>query len=129
MFPLNVIEPRQALAPIKVTYSRGQLTPGTTIDYLVRMTVHFGKWHHAFILCPESPQLFDGGLKPQIATSVSGDGVLTIDATHLFSRWGHMLADIMDAADENPPTAESKTFSKCSQFNADSNPSPTNRNP
>ena len=116
MFPLNVIEARPALAPIKVKYSRGQVSPGTTIDYLVRMTLHFGKWHHAFILCPESPQLIDGGLEPQIATSVSSEGVLTVDATRLFSRWGHMLGDLLIEADENPPKAESKTYSACPRF-------------
>lgn len=118
MFPLNVVEAKPALAPIKVKYSNGDIARVSEMDYLVRMTIHFGKWHHAFILCPESPQLQErGAFEPQIKTFLSEDKqVLTIDATNLFSRWGHMLGDMIIEAQENPPKAESKTFTKCPEF-------------
>lgn len=115
MFPLNVIEVIPALAPISVRYFNADSKTISEMDYLVRMTFHFGKQHRSFILCPQSPQIPDGeGLRPEIKTYLSEDKqTLTVDALHAFALWGRAIGDLMIEAEENPPKAESITFSNC----------------
>lgn len=118
MFPLNVIEAKPALAPIKVRYSNADSKTISEMDYLVRMTFHFGKWHRSFILCPQIAQLqMRGVFYPDIKTFLSDDKqTLTVDALKAFASWGRALGDLMIDAEENPPKAESKTFTGCPDF-------------
>jgi anti-sigma B factor antagonist len=115
MFPLNVTEARPALAPITLKYSRGTLNADTKLDYLVRMTFHFGKWHLAYIFCPESSYL-KRGFDDLIKTTIEPEGVLKVDATKWFAIVGRQLGDAGIEAQDNPPKAESETISECPQF-------------
>jgi hypothetical protein len=100
------------LETIRVPYQTG--SGGTTVDYLVRITFHYGRAHRAFILCPRSPEIPKGALRPAVKVSAL-EGTLTIDARGAFAEWGHCLRDpeACFRSDDGEPPREYTTLTQC----------------